>query len=107
MESRESGYRNIWNDSGVNLPEEDLASSSMSGGWPSRYVTENNFPFGTGGGAPGDRTPKHEPRASFDSGRPPTSHSISSYPAPIGPHHHNQVHNTMNGSAPNLNLPLR
>jgi hypothetical protein len=58
----------------------------------------------------GDRTPKHEhPRASFDSGRPPTSHSFSSYPAPIGPHHHNPTLGgvTNNGSAHNLNLPLR
>ena len=105
MESRESGYRNIWNDSGVNLPEEEVSSSSVGGGWPSRFP-ENKFPFGTGGIASGDRTPKHEPRASFDSGRPPTSHSLSSYPAPIGPHH-SQILGGTNGSAHNLNLPLR
>jgi hypothetical protein len=109
MESRESGYRNFWNDSGVNLPEEDVSASSVSGGWPSRFP-ENKFPFGTAGSVSGDRTPKHEhPRASFDSGRPPTSHSFSSYPAPIGPHHHNPTLGgvTNNGSAHNLNLPLR
>jgi hypothetical protein len=107
MESRESGYRNFWNDSGVNLPEEDIAGSSASGGWPSRFHGDK-FPFGTNSiSVSGDRTPKHEPRASFDSGRPPTSHSFSSYPAPIGPHHHSQIHNGNNGSANNLNLSLR
>ncbi|KAI4162461.1 MAG: hypothetical protein LQ342_003876 [Letrouitia transgressa] len=75
MESRESGYRNPWNDSGVNLPEEDGQN-----GWPTRF--ENKFPFGV---VPGDTTPRHDPRASFDSGRPGTSHSTSGYPAPIGP----------------------
>lgn len=106
MESRESGYRNFWNDSGVNLPEEDVSAPPVSGGWPSRFQ-ENKFPSGTGGGLSGDRTPKHEPpRASFDSGRPPTSHSLSSYPAPIGPHH-NQIPGGTIGSANNLNLPLR
>ena len=77
MESRDSGYRNPWNDSGVNLPEEE------SHGWPlgpTRF--ENKFPFGV---LPGDVTPKHDPRASFDSGRPSTSHSTTGYPAPIGP----------------------
>ncbi|PKX99158.1 KH domain protein [Aspergillus novofumigatus IBT 16806] len=87
MESRDSGYRNPWNDSGVNLPEDDLpvlgsshSHSSSTNGWPARFDTK--FPFGT---APGDMTPKHDPRASFDSGRPSTSNSTSGYPAPIGP----------------------
>ncbi|KAL6237346.1 hypothetical protein BDW75DRAFT_228844 [Aspergillus navahoensis] len=86
MESRDSGYRNPWNDSGVNLPDDDLPtlgsshSHSSSNGWPARFDTK--FPFGT---APGDMTPKHELRASFDSGRPSTSNSTSGYPAPIGP----------------------
>ncbi|EEA28730.1 hypothetical protein TMatcc_002919 [Talaromyces marneffei ATCC 18224] len=88
MESRDSGYRNPWNDSGVNLPEEDLHhvgsshshNSSSSNGWPARF--DMKFPFGT---APGDITPKHDLRASFDSGRPSTSNSTSGYPAPIGP----------------------
>lgn len=75
MESRDSGYRNPWNDSGVNLPEDDGHN-----GWPGRF--ENKFPFGVVGG---DTTPKHDIRASFDSGRPSTSHSTSGYPAPIGP----------------------
>ncbi|KAI9696278.1 MAG: hypothetical protein M1836_005831 [Candelina mexicana] len=75
LESQHSGYRNPWNDSGVNLPDDD-----GNNGWPTRY--ENKFPFGT---APGDATPKLDPRASFDSGRPSTSHSTSGYPAPIGP----------------------
>lgn len=117
MESRESGYRNFWNDSGVNLPEEDASTSSKNGGWPARY-NDNKFPFGNGVTTPGDKTPRHEPRASFDSGRPPTSHSFSSLPAPIqapGSHIQNNFvpynkklhHAGMNGSAPNLHLPLR
>ncbi|KKY23588.1 putative kh domain protein [Phaeomoniella chlamydospora] len=80
MESRDSGYRNPWTDSGINLPEDETASFH-SGGWP-RF--ENKFPYGNGN-TPGDATPKHDPRASFDSGRPSTSNSTSGYPAPIGP----------------------
>lgn len=87
MESRDSGYCNPWNDSGVNLPEDDIpvlgsghSHSSSSNGWPARFDTK--FPFGT---APGDMTPKHDPRTSFDSGRPSTSNSTSGYPVPIGP----------------------
>lgn len=116
MESRESGYRNFWNDSGVNLPEEDASVSSLNGAWASRF-SENKFPFGTGSGTSGDKTPRHEPRASFDSGRPPTSHSFSGYPNVIQPpqsHSHNTLHPPMkthyaatNGSSPHLNLPLR
>ncbi len=78
--------RNPWNDSGVNLPEDDSP-------WHSRH-------FGNGSGSsssdhkvsfnhtmhPGDATPKHNMRTSTDSGRPSTSHSINSgYPGPIGP----------------------
>jgi hypothetical protein len=85
IESRDSGYRNIWNDSGVNLPEDEAS------GWPPRF--ENKFSLTQ---TPGDMTPKHEPRASFDSGRPPTSHSLSGYPVPIAP----------NGSS-HANLPIR
>lgn len=113
MESRESGYRNFWNDSGVNLPEEEASASSTSGGWPSRFHGDKLSFSMSNMNASGDKTPKHEPRASFDSGRPPTSHSFSSYPGPIGPFQHGQNTNnsntntTNNVSAPNLNLPLR
>lgn len=75
MESRDSGYRNPWNDSGVNLPDDE-----MNNGWPIRF--DHKPPFST---MPGDSTPKHEHGPSFDSGRPVTSHSINGYPAPIGP----------------------
>ena len=75
MESRDSGYRNPWNDSAVNLTEDEGHN-----GWPTRF--ESKIPFGV---LSGDMTPKHDPRASFDSGRPSTSHSLSGYPAPIGP----------------------
>jgi len=79
--------RNPWNDSGVNLPDDDPTP------WPTRH-------FGNGSGSsadhkpsqlqhPGDATPKHTMRASTDSGRPSsasTSHSTNSgYPGPIGP----------------------
>ncbi|CAN8102351.1 unnamed protein product [Discula destructiva] len=72
--------RNPWNDSGVNLPDDDTP-------WPSR-------PFGNGSGdkltpngiaQSGDVTPRHNTRQSADSGRPSTSHSTNSgYPGPIG-----------------------
>ncbi|ETN37641.1 uncharacterized protein HMPREF1541_07264 [Cyphellophora europaea CBS 101466] len=104
MESRESGYRNFWNDSGVNLPEEEAAAGSLNGTWH-RY-SETKFPFGNHSATPGDRTPKHEPRASFDSGRPPTSHSLSGYPGVIGSTNvHPHPFNGTTGS--HLNLPLR
>lgn len=76
--------RNPWNDSGVNLPDDDTTP------WPNRQ-------FGNGSGSsgdhkpsqlqhPGDVTPRHSMRASTDSGRPSTSHSTNSgYPGPIGP----------------------
>ncbi|KAH6673593.1 hypothetical protein B0J14DRAFT_480829 [Halenospora varia] len=76
--------RNPWNDSGVNLPEDETTP------WPTRH-------FGNGSGSshdnhksllqhPGDVTPRHAMRASTDSGRPSTSHSTNSgYPGPIGP----------------------
>ncbi|KAJ1333303.1 protein bicaudal C [Microdochium nivale] len=74
--------RNPWNDSGVNLPDEDSSSP-----WPSRLfsigfdnkLAPSNGPHG------GDVTPRHNTRASGDSGRPSTSHSTNSgYPGPIG-----------------------
>lgn len=79
MESRDSGYRNPWNDSGVNLPEEETHNN-----WPLRFdnKSEGKLPFVA---APGDTTPRHDPRASFDSGRPSTSHSTNGFPVPIGP----------------------
>ena len=79
MESRDSGYRNPWNDSGVNLPEEEGHN-----GWPLRFEnkSEHKLSFGA---IPGDTTPRHDKHASFDSGRPSTSHSTNGYPAPIGP----------------------
>jgi hypothetical protein len=72
--------RNPWNDSGVNLPEEDNP-------WAPRHTANvvdpksvPNMPQA------GDVTPRHGTRASGDSGRPSTSHSTNSgYPGPIGP----------------------
>lgn len=74
--------RNPWNDSGVNLPEEDNPWS------------HGRSYAGIGNGVdhklhPGDVTPRHSARHSGDSGRPSTSHSInnnSGYPGPaVGP----------------------
>ncbi len=85
LESQGSGYRNPWNDSGVNLPDDDHGPASSS--WSvaaQRY--DSKFPFTNGAPShPGDVTPRYDPRASVDSGRPSTSHSASGYPAPIGP----------------------
>lgn len=74
--------RNPWNDSGVNLPDDDNKS------WSSRHfngfdskLTPNGISHG------GDITPRHVTRVSGDSGRPSTSHSTNSgYPGPIGPY---------------------
>jgi hypothetical protein len=74
--------RNPWNDSGVNLADED-------GPWPlarSNGVTMDNKSAIPGSSQPGDATPRHNARASADSGRPSTSHSTASgYPGPVGP----------------------
>ncbi|KAF2262164.1 hypothetical protein CC78DRAFT_468652 [Lojkania enalia] len=82
LESQGSGYRNPWNDSGINLADDEHHTN----GWPlptPRF--ENKFPFSSPSAASGDVTPRYDPRASVDSGRPSTSHSASGYPAPIGP----------------------
>lgn len=82
--------RNPWNDSGVNLPDDDGAP------WPTRQFGSNGSgssgdfgkpPFNSHlGQHPGDATPKSIMRGSTDSGRPSTSHSTNSgYPGPIGP----------------------
>ncbi|KAK4244993.1 hypothetical protein C7999DRAFT_16792 [Corynascus novoguineensis] len=69
--------RNPWNDSGVNLPDDE------GNPWapPSTYVNgvdKLTVP------QPGDATPRHHPRQSADSGRPSTSHSTNSgYPGPL------------------------
>ena len=70
--------RNPWNDSGVNLPEDENP-------WAPRPISNHvdnklTIPL------TGDITPRHSARASGDSGRPSTSHSMNSgYPGPIGP----------------------
>lgn len=84
LESQGSGYRNNpWNDSGINLADDDHHTT----GWPMPTPRfENKFPFGpSSSAAPGDATPRFDPRGSVDSGGPSTSHSASGYPAPIGP----------------------
>jgi hypothetical protein len=83
LESQGSGYRNPWNDSGINLADDDHHTNN---GWPMPAPRfESKFPFGTSSAASGDVTPRFDPRASVDSGRPSTSHSASGYPGPIGP----------------------
>lgn len=132
--------RNPWNDSGVNLPEDEhhpwhsrpfgsshgagsssSNNNSMNGGVGSSHVGGNSngggggmafggngsggsgvdhkqqslMPHNGGGGNNlhnnhlahlGDATPRHNTRASGDSGRPSTSHSTNSgYPGPMGP----------------------
>ncbi|KAK7431491.1 hypothetical protein QQZ08_001981 [Neonectria magnoliae] len=70
--------RNPWNDSGVNLPEDDNPWAPR----PFGAHVDNKLTIPQ----PGDITPRHSARASGDSGRPSTSHSMNSgYPAPIGP----------------------
>lgn len=70
--------RNPWNDSGVNLPDDDNP-------WAPRPLSthvDNKLAIPI----PGDATPRHHARISGDSGRPSTSHSINSgYPGAIAP----------------------
>jgi hypothetical protein len=69
--------RNPWNDSGVNLADED---NNPWGSGPSfvNGIDKLAVP------QPGDATPRHHPRQSADSGRPSTSHSThSGYPGPL------------------------
>ncbi|OAA56669.1 kh domain containing protein [Niveomyces insectorum RCEF 264] len=71
--------RNPWNDSGVNLPDEDHP-------WIVRPFSNGVDHYNLTVPQPGDTTPRHNTRQSADSGRPSTSHSTNSgYPGPIGP----------------------
>ncbi len=77
MESTRSfnASRDPWNDSGVNLQNEDNNSP-----WPRPYSNGNGTMHLA---QPGDKTPTHNMRVSTDSGRPSTSHSTNSgYPGP-------------------------
>lgn len=72
--------RNPWNDSGVNLPEEDnpwshgRAYAGNGNGHDHKLAVPH----------PGDVTPRHNTRQSGDSGRPSTSHSTNSgYPGHV------------------------
>lgn len=68
--------RNPWNDSGVNLPDEDHP-------WVTRPFSNGIDHQSLMIPQPGDSTPRHNPRQSADSGRPSTSHSTNSgYPGP-------------------------
>ena len=75
--------RNPWNDSGVNLPEEDnpwSTSRVFSGnGNVHGHIADHKLAVPQ----PGDATPRHTARQSADSGRPSTSNSSSGYPGPL------------------------
>lgn len=72
--------RDPWNDSGVNLTEDDTTP------WPRPYSNGNGSMHLAQPGLSGDKTPTHSMRISTDSGRPSTSHSTNSgYPGPPGP----------------------
>jgi hypothetical protein len=86
LESQGS-YRNPWNDSGINLTD-DEGNTHTSNGWGATTPSAPTPKFSFGMNhmvVPGDATPRYDPRASVDSGRPSTSHSASGYPGPIGP----------------------
>lgn len=69
--------RNPWNDSGVNLGDED---NNPWGPGPSFVNGIDKLAVPQAG----DTTPRHHPRQSADSGRPSTSHSTNSgYPGPL------------------------
>lgn len=107
LESQSSSYRNPWNDSGINLAEDESQH-----GWPARFShtsLDTKFPFGAQTGAsasqlsltstplppPGssgtnghshDSGGKHD-RLTSEGGRPGTAHSTASshLHGPIGP----------------------
>lgn len=71
--------RDPWNDSGVNLTDDD------SGTWSRPFSNGNGSIHLNQSGHHGDTTPKHNMRISTDSGRPSTSNSTNSgFPGPIG-----------------------
>ncbi|CAK7199964.1 hypothetical protein SEUCBS139899_002652 [Sporothrix eucalyptigena] len=70
--------RNPWNDSGVNLPDEDSP-------WGSRHFSNGIDNHSLLFPPTGEITPRHNTRQSADSGRPSTSHSTNSgNPSHIG-----------------------
>ena len=100
LESQGSGYRNLWSENAqiseeghTNPTNHSSTSLHHSNGWsathphPPRFENgHSKFPFGAPTPTiPGDMTPRYDPRASVDNGRPSTSHSVSGYPGPIGP----------------------
>ncbi|KAK4112182.1 KH RNA-binding domain-containing protein [Canariomyces notabilis] len=69
--------RNPWNDSGINLPDDD------NNPWSTGHTYGNGVDK-LAVPQPGDATPRHHARQSADSGRPSTSHSTNSgYPGPL------------------------
>ncbi|OBT76443.1 hypothetical protein VF21_03956 [Pseudogymnoascus sp. 05NY08] len=71
--------RDPWNDSGVNLPDDEGAT------WARPFSNGNGSIHLNQSGHHGDTTPKHNMRISTDSGRPSTSNSTNSgFPGPIG-----------------------
>lgn len=107
IESRDSAYRNPWNDSGVNLPEEGSTTTADSAHpqWPSRHLDQSKFPFAPSGtvtattvaaaargvsAVGGDTTPKHELHPSSHngsfSGVIPRASFDSGYPRPSTSH---------------------
>ncbi|KAK3390495.1 hypothetical protein B0H63DRAFT_117091 [Podospora didyma] len=70
--------RDPWNDSGVNLADEENPWSAT------RAQGSNGNDHNLTVPQPGDATPRHNTRQSADSGRPSTSHSTNSgYPGPL------------------------
>lgn len=69
--------RNPWNDSGINLTDDDSNPWGVTRGYHHNGVDHKLT-------VPGDATPRHTTRQSADSGRPSTSHSTNSgYPGPL------------------------
>jgi hypothetical protein len=82
LESQNSGYRNPWNDSGVNLSDDDHTP------WPSSIhqfgttqTHHSKFPFGAGNGV-GTGFSINSSQTSFSN--PPSTSASMNAPAPIG-----------------------
>ena len=79
LESQGSGYRNPWNDSGVNLPDDDHPWGAPTTTFTTHH--QSKFPFGAGGGV-GTGFSMNSSQTSFS--QPPSTSASANAPAPIG-----------------------
>ena len=79
LESQSSSYRNPWNDSGVNLPDDDNPWGPSTTTFNTHH--QSKFPFGAGSGV-GTGFSMNSSQTSFS--QPPSTSASMNAPAPIG-----------------------